>query len=346
MSANMKDRAVWEASFPATFWKQVCHRVPKIPSHINLHGATAVVTGASSGLGLECARQFLQLGLGKLILAVRAQAKGDAAAKQLMANLPDADIQVWILDMESYDSVRKFAARCETLKRLDVVVLNAGCGKLSYQSSSDGREVSLQVNYLATVLLTILMVPVLRSKRINKGEGETSYPGRLTIVGSDMALWQKMEEPAGSILDAVDDQERFDSMKQYGITKLLLIMFISKLAEVVSSDDVIINVVNPSSTRGTALMREAKGQYLMEAYVYLTGVFLGRNVVDGTRQYLHSALVLGRESHCSFGDWEIRPYPPLMYTESGIKMTEKLWRETLEEFKIDDIKETLGEAKN
>ncbi|KAM0438741.1 hypothetical protein ACHAPT_001499 [Fusarium lateritium] len=349
MSANLKDRAAWEASFPGVLWKQVFHRVPKIPSYIDLHGETAIVTGSTQGLGLECARQLLQLGLSELILAVRSQARGDEAAKQLRAKFPEANIQVWILDMESYDSVRKFASRCESLKRLDVVILNAGCGKASYQrcSGDKGREVTLQVNFLATMLLTVLLVPILKEKNsvVSEGTKYSSTPGRLTIVGSDMALWQKMDEPAGSILDAIDAEEGFDGMQQYGKTKLLLPMFISKIAEVVSADEVIINVVNPSSTRGTALMRESKGQYAAQAFVFLAGIIIGRNLVDGTRQYLHSALVLGKESHGSFGDWEIRPYPPIMYTEPGRRMTEKLWKETLEELEIGDIGRTVGGKK-
>ncbi|RTE75065.1 hypothetical protein BHE90_010501 [Fusarium euwallaceae] len=349
MSANLKDRAAWEASFLGLFSKQVFHRVPKIPSHIDLHGETAIVTGSSQGLGLECARQLLQLGLTELILAVRSQARGDGAAKQLQTKFPDATIRVWILDMESYDSVREFASRCETLKRLDVVILNAGCGKGSYQrcSGDKGREVTLQVNYLATMLLTILLVPILREKNsvVSGGKKFASTPGRLTIVGSDMALWVKMEEPTGSLLDVLDAEESFDGFEQYGKIKLLLPMFISKLAEIVSADDVIINVVNPSSTRGTALMRESKGQYAAQAFVFLTGIVFGRNLVDGTRQYLHSSLVLGKESHGSFGDWEIRPYPPIMYTEPGQRMTEKLWKETLEELQIGDIERTVAGKK-
>ncbi|KAM0548214.1 hypothetical protein ACHAPJ_010014 [Fusarium lateritium] len=349
MAAHMKDNARWAASMPFTIWKQVFHNVPKIPSYVNLSGETAIITGASSGLGLECGRQFLQLGLSQLILAVRSQKRGDDAAKQLQAEFPEAKISVWILDMESSESVRQFASRCDTLERLDVVVLNAGCGKLSYQrAGGDGREISLQVNYLNTMLLTILLVPILRAKNgvTSKGNKFSSTPGRLTIVGSDMGIWTNLKEPAGSVLDSVDTPEGFDGLTQYGITKLLLIMGVSKLAELVDSNDVIINIVNPSATRGTGLMREAKGQWVPQTIVYLSNLLLGRNLVDGTRQYLHSALMLGKESHGSYGDWEIRPYPVLMYTESGQRMTEKLWKETLEDLKITDITNTLGKTRN
>ena len=212
--------------------------------------------------------------------------------------------------MESYDSVRRFAERCEAeLDRLDVVILNAGMGRNSFtRAGGDGRESTLQVNYLSTALLTILLLPILRYKAAAaSAPGGVPSPGRLTVVGSDMAFWAKMEEPAGSILDAVDNPVGFHGMDQYSKTKLFLPMLVSKLGNVVSPDDVIVNVVNPSGVRGTDLMRDSKGQYAVQAFVYLNYLFLGRNLTNGTRQYLHSALVLGKVSHGSFGDWQIRP---------------------------------------
>ncbi|KAH8674199.1 hypothetical protein BX600DRAFT_486789 [Xylariales sp. PMI_506] len=346
MSAALADQAGWEAGPLAAIWKQVFHRVPKIPAHINMRDKTAVVTGSSSGLGLECARQFLQLGVAKLILAVRSQSKGDAAAKQLLAEHPGADIQVWLVDMESDTSVREFAARCSSsLDRLDVVILNAGCGKQTFQRSNNGkgREVTLQVNYLATVLLAILLIPILKAKT---AQLSPPSPGRLTLVTSDLALWLKMKEPTGGILDSMDNEAGFHGMDRYSKSKLLLTMFISKLAQHVNSEEVIINTVNPSAVRGTDLMRDAQGQYLIQAMVFLSSVILGRNLEDGTRQYLHASLVLGKESQGSFVDWLIKPYPTVMYTDMGHRMMDKLWHETIEELKVKDNIMALDEAKS
>lgn len=311
MSSQLKDSAAWMASFPATVWKQVFHRVPKIPSHIDLSGKTALVTGATGGLGLEAARQILQVQARRLILTARTQPKGEAAAAELQSAFPKADIRVWTLEMESYDSVRRFAARCdEELDRLDVVILNAGMGRNSFVrvGDGDGRESALQVNYLSTALLLILLLPILQSKAVaTAAPEEASSPGRLTVVGSDMALGVKMEDPTGSILDAVDSPIGFDGMDQYAKTKLFLTMLVSKLAEVVDPDDVIVNIVNPSGVRGTDLLRDSNSQHAVRIIMYFAYLLLGRNLTDGTRQYLHSALVLGRESHGSFGDWQIRP---------------------------------------
>lgn len=302
MSARLQDKAVFEASLRGAIVRQMFHNVPPIPPHINLDKKTAIVTGSSTGLGLECARQFLQKGLEHLILAVRSQSKGDTASKLLQADFPQAKIEIWLLDMESEASVRRFAARCQDLDRLDIAILNAGCGKLAFQRCNEGkkREITLQVNYLSTVLLAILLIPILKAKA-------RTLPGRLTLVGSDMAFWAKMEQESGSILDTLDKEPGYDGMAQYGKTKLLLAMAVSKLPDLVSADDVIINLVNPSGVRGTELMRDSKGQYLVQAFVYLSGIFLGRNLVDGTRQYLYSSLVLGKESHGSWTDFKIRP---------------------------------------
>jgi NAD(P)-dependent dehydrogenase (short-subunit alcohol dehydrogenase family) len=310
-SAKMGDAAAREASFPGMIAKQVFHSVPKIPKDVTLKGKTAIVTGASGGLGLECGRQFLQLGLQKLILAVRSQSKGDAAAKKLLDEHPKADVEVWILDMESYDSVRSFASRCETLDRLDVVILNAGCGRQTYRrcEGPGGREVTLQVNYLATVLLTILLTPIVKRKSKGIAKGQTSAaPGRITIVGSDMAYWAKLDESPDNIIDMVDSEQGFDGMAQYAMSKLLIPMFLSKFAPLVNPDDVVVNVMNPSAVRGTELMRDSKGQWLTIAFVSLSNMLMGRNLVDGTRQYVHSAVVIGKECHGSWTDFKIRPY--------------------------------------
>lgn len=307
MSANMEARASHEASFFGIVAKQVFHNVPPIPPHVNLKDQVAIVTGASSGLGMECARQLLQLQLTHLILAVRSQSKGQDTATTLQSEFPRAHVEVWLLDMESYDSVRGFAGRCEQLPRLDVVILNAGLGKMHFTraASEHGREVTIQVNYLATILLTILLVPIIKVKAVAAGKAE-QLPGRITIVTSDMSFYAKLDEKAPSILDSVDSPEGYDGLLQYGKSKLLLTMGVSKLAKAVSADDCIINAVNPCAVRGTALMREAE-TLVPKIIIGLSNVILGRNLVDGTRQYLHSALVLGKDSHGSFCDWKIRP---------------------------------------
>lgn len=70
-------RPAKEASQLNFLYRQLFVTVPQISaSSVNLQGKTAIVTGSNSGLGLQCARQLLTLGISKLILAVRSETKG------------------------------------------------------------------------------------------------------------------------------------------------------------------------------------------------------------------------------------------------------------------------------
>ncbi|KAF9876095.1 short-chain dehydrogenase reductase family [Colletotrichum karsti] len=328
MSAQMQDRVASETTVVASFRKNLFSSVPPIPDTVDLRGQTAIITGSNTGIGLEASRQLLQQGLSHLILAVRSQTKGDEAARQLGSQFPNANLQVWLLDMESDASVRGFARRCESLERIDILILNAAIAKATFQRSNggEGREVSLLVNYINTMLLAILMIPVLKTKRQGRG------PIRLTIAGSDTSYWGILPETSGSLLDAVDTEKSYDGLKHYSNTKLLLVMGVVKLSETVAADEVIINYANPGATKSTGLNREAAGIWKVIAFVIAQ--IAGRNIVDSARQYLHSAVVLGKESHGSFTDFAIRPYPKLMYTKAGREKMDSLWNETLSELKL------------
>ncbi|KAH6693971.1 hypothetical protein F5X68DRAFT_248542 [Plectosphaerella plurivora] len=328
MSAHLKNEVASETGFLGSYRRQVLNSVPPIPSTIDIKGQTALVTGANGGLGLESGRQFLQHGISHLIISARSQGKGDAAADTLRQEFPSAKIDVWLLDMESETSVRDFARRCESLDHLDIVILNAGCGKINFERVAGGkqREATLQVNYLSTMLLSTLLVPILKAKR------RGSNPGRLSVVGSDTAYMFPIAESSGPILDAHSTEVGYQGFQQYSRTKLLLIMGIGKLAEVVDADDVIINYVNPGATKGTGLNKEATG--LAKVMLFFVNRVLGREVVDAARQYLYSAIVLGKESHGSFTDYKIRPYPALMYTDAGRQKMDELWKETQTELAV------------
>ena len=77
---------------------------------VDLTGQTAVVTGASTGLGLETARALASAGA-HVVLAVRSADKGAAAADKIRDDVPDASLEVELVDLTSLESVRAFAER-------------------------------------------------------------------------------------------------------------------------------------------------------------------------------------------------------------------------------------------
>jgi NAD(P)-dependent dehydrogenase (short-subunit alcohol dehydrogenase family) len=304
MSARLETEAASQSGILFNARRQLFHSVPPLPPGIDLVGRTVLVTGSNVGLGLECVRHFLKLHPSRLIMAVRSLQRGEAAALSLRTEFPDARIEVWQLDMESFRSVQAFAAKCEQeLDQLHVAVLNAALGKSKFERVKEGscHETTIQVNYLCTALLAILLVPKMKSSA-----SSSVGPGRLCIVTSDAALGTKLEDPGeGGLLDSLERPDTFDGFSQYAKSKLLITMFSARLADIIDPNEVIINCCNPGATKGTAFLNNVDSWLLKTLFSVMFSI-LGRTAEDASRIYVHSCLVLGKESHGSFTDWLVR----------------------------------------
>lgn len=169
---------------------------------------------------LECARQLLDIGCSKVILAVRSEAKGEAARQDLSRgrDLKPGAIEVWKLDLSSYDSIIAFSERAKSLELLNLVILNAGIFKVSEVfHGTTGYEEDIQIKYLSNMLLLTLLLPVLIAKK----RGNT--PGRIVPVNSDMAARAKFEERSKTPLLPAFKQRmaKWDMNERYGTSKLL-----------------------------------------------------------------------------------------------------------------------------
>src|SRR5471030_1492674 len=123
-----------------------------IPS---LTGKTAVITGATGGLGYETALALAGAGA-NVVLTGRNEAKGRHALQTIRSQFPKAEIAYDTLDLANLASVAEFASRYAAAHAsLDLLVNNAGVMALPQrQVTSDGFEMQLGTNYLGHYALT------------------------------------------------------------------------------------------------------------------------------------------------------------------------------------------------
>lgn len=295
MSQHLEHEAAKESATKAFYTRHFVEIAPPLPEKLDLNGKTAVVTGSNVGLGLECAKHLLSHNLTHLILAVRSQSKGDAAAAELRQQNRKAQIEVWLLDMASYQSITDFVQRCKTtLPRLDIAILNAGLAVANFQRIGEKqREVSLQINFLSTVFLATQLLPLLKSTP------ERSEPGRITMVGSDTTYHasDNLRDPfVKPLIAAYDDPATYtDGFHQYVMAKFYQLVYVAKLADEVSSDDVIVNIAMPGLCKGTQFARKPDGKWYMRLLLSL----FGKEPSRGANVIVNAAVVQGKESHGS-----------------------------------------------
>jgi len=127
----------------------------------DLHGRTAVVTGASTGLGFEVTRSLSGNGA-TVIMACRNTVKAESAAERIRGAVPGARLRTIPLDLVSLASVSAAAAwlRAE-YPQLDLLVNNAGGINPRYAVTADGFETTLGTNHLGPFALTGLVLDLL-----------------------------------------------------------------------------------------------------------------------------------------------------------------------------------------
>ena len=127
----------------------------------DLGGRTAVVTGASSGLGVETARALAGAGA-HVILAVRDGQAGRAAAASIVDTQPEASVEVAYLDLARLGTVRAFAdSLVAAARRVDMLVNNAGVMGTPFSRTADGFEMQIGVNHLGHFALSTALLDLL-----------------------------------------------------------------------------------------------------------------------------------------------------------------------------------------
>jgi len=128
---------------------------------VDLSGKSVVVTGGSTGIGLETARAVAAAGASVAIAARTPQKVADALVA-IGSQVPGARVEGGHLDLADLASVRRFAHQWSLEhRRLHVLVNNAGVMFTPFERTVDGFEMQLGTDHLGHFLLTILLLPAL-----------------------------------------------------------------------------------------------------------------------------------------------------------------------------------------
>src|SRR5262245_30893432 len=162
----------------------------------DLSGKLAVVTGANSGLGLELATRLSASGA-DVIMAIRNRTKGEAAATQIQAQVPDAKLTIKQLDLASLASVNALGEELNAEGRpVDILINNAGIMQPpDRELTSDGYELQFGGNHLGHFALTGHLLPLLRAAGNARVTTLSSLAARMGGINFGDLQWEKRYSP-------------------------------------------------------------------------------------------------------------------------------------------------------
>lgn len=197
----------------------------------NLQGKTALVTGATNGIGKEAATALAAAGADVVIVGRnRALTEASAAEIKRITNNPRVDYLVG--DLSSQAEVRRVAAEFLAFNRpLHILLNNAGALFPERLESADGIEMTWALNHLGYFLLTELLLDRIKQ----------SAPARIVNVAS--AAHQGARN--GISFDDVQFRHKYSSLGAYAQSKLANILFTRELAQHLQGSGVTVNCVHP-----------------------------------------------------------------------------------------------------
>jgi len=205
---------------------------------------TALVTGATDGLGLGVAIELARRGARVLVHGRNPERAADAVAR-IEAETQNDRVEIHLADFASLVEVRALAeAIGEAAPELDLIVNNAGIGgglpeSRERQESLDGVELRFQVNYLAGFVLTERLLGALRA------------PARIVQVSSLGQAPIDFDDPMLT--------RAYDGSRAYAQSKLAQIMYANDLAQRFEPAELTANSVHPATFMPTKMVLEERG---------------------------------------------------------------------------------------
>jgi retinol dehydrogenase-12 len=195
---------------------------------------TAVVTGASSGIGRVVARELAMHGY-RVIAHGRNPARSKEALAEIRRAAPTAQVQYVLADLSIIAEVRRAANEIASLtSRIDLLVNNAGAIYSERRVTPDGFEATFAGNHLGPFVLTQTLMPLLRVAVLANGEAR--------IINTASQAHQMIDDMAW---DDLQLEKGYRSWKAYAQSKLANILFTRELARREVDNRLFVNAVHP-----------------------------------------------------------------------------------------------------
>ncbi|KAF0106779.1 MAG: putative oxidoreductase [Anaerolineaceae bacterium] len=278
---------------------------------ISLKGKTALVTGGTSGIGLETARALARLGAQVTIVSRSAERCAQAATR--LGSRETGNPVAWIAaDLSTLEGVMQAAMTFKQQHtRLHILVNNAGGIFFKRALTRDGFETTFALNHLGYFLLTILLLDTLKS----------SAPARIVNVASGMHARVKALDFAN-----LQGEQKYSGWDAYARSKLCNLLFAYELARRLEGSGVTANALTPGYV---ATNIGADNGPLFETFAKLSARLFGRRPEVGARTGVHLAAAPEVEGVTGkyFADCREIPSSPLSHDRAA---AEKLWQVSLE----------------
>ncbi|HUN21962.1 MAG TPA: SDR family oxidoreductase [Anaerolineales bacterium] len=195
---------------------------------------TALITGATNGIGKETARALLTQGY-RVAIVGRNEGKLQGVRSELLAQTPAGEVLCFQADFASLDSIYAFtqAVRAK-LSTLDVLVNNAGAIYDERQESADGFEQTFAVNHLGYFATTLFLLKLLQA----------APSARIVNVASGAHFLGKWRPD-----DLQWHTRRYRNFGAYADSKLMNILFTYELARQLAGTPVTANCLHPGVVR-------------------------------------------------------------------------------------------------
>ncbi|XP_050703032.1 retinol dehydrogenase 13-like [Eriocheir sinensis] len=255
-------------------------RAGRCTSTRSLAGKTAIVTGASAGIGKETAKDLARRGA-RVILACRNREKAQRVAEHIISETGNK-VVVRVLDTADLASVRHFAKEVlRTDDAIHILVNNAGIpGKEVREVTRDGLELTMATNHYGHFLLTNLLL-----KRLKE-----SAPSRIVNVSSLAHFFTMTID----LKDLNFEKRSYGTLAAYGQSKLCNILFSVELAHKLRGSGVTVNALHPGTVGTDFFTREEMATTWWRKLFMIVGNFVirlfGKDSVLGAQTSIYLAV--------------------------------------------------------